>query len=234
MIGQRPIKQLKPTNIIDRFHSGMKPNWMPVHWNLVDARMRMSELVAQVECAAFGKVCDETLKDLEDLSLEEERERPLNEGRLLLSMDYIYKHLNRAWNGRNASMETVDRRERTDVSCWERFPTHSIFADLRPPPRLRRAPRPRVTRKGRIDPKAIHPHLQYALRKLDRLTERASGAALGTAEAPVLTEAELGRRLHRIYGELNYAWAVRKPERKGSPDRGAARRRNHFPKAFPQ
>lgn len=209
-------------------------NWQPVLWNLVDARMRMWELVAQVECAAFGMVCDETLKDLEDLSLEEERERPLNEGRLLLSMDYIYKHLNRAWNGRNASMETVDRRERTDVSCWERFPTHSIFADLRPPPRLRRAPRPRVTRKGRIDPKAIHPPLQCALRKLDRLTERASGAALGTDEPPSLTEAELGRSLHRIYSELNDAWAVRKPGRIGSADRGAARRRNRFPKAFPQ
>ena len=209
-------------------------NWQPVLWNLVDARMRMWELVAQDECAAFGKVCDETLKDLEDLSLEEQRERPLNEGRLFFLMNDVYKHLNRAWNGRNASMETVDRRERTDVSCWERFPTHSIFADLRPPPRLRRASRPRVARKGRIDPKAIHPPLQCALRKLDRLTERASGAALGTAEAPVMTEAELGRILHRIYGELNAAWAVRKPGRKGSPDRGAVRRRNHFPKVFPQ
>ncbi len=209
-------------------------NWIPIHWNLVDARMRMWELVAQVECATFGKVCDETLKDLEDLSLEEQRERPLNEGRLFFSMNDVYKHLNRAWNGRNASMETVDRRERTDVSCWERFPTHSIFADLRLPRRVQRAQHPRVARKGRIDPKAIHPHLQYALRKLDRLTERASGAALGTDEPPSLTEAELGRSLHRTYSELNDAWAVRKPGRIGAADRGAARRRIRFPKAFPQ
>ncbi len=86
-------------------------NWIPIHWNLVDARMRMWELVAQVECAAFGKVCDET---------------------------------------------------------------------------------------------------------------------------HVRTKAELGRSLHRIYSELNDAWAVRKPGRIGSADRGTARRRNRFPKAFPQ
>lgn len=53
-------------------------------------------------------------------------------------------------------------------------------------------------------------------------------------ETHVRTKAELGRILHRIYGERNAAWAVRKPGRKGSPDRGAVRRRNHFPKAFPQ
>ena len=225
-------------------------NWTPVHWNLVDARMRMWELVAQVECAAFGMVCDETLKDLEDLSLEEARERPLNEGRLFFLMNDVYKHLNRAWNGRNASMETVDRRERTDVSCWERFPTHAIFADLRQPPRTRRSKPPRVAWNGRIAPNSIHPYLQYAMRKLEVLyylaklqhgvkgeprPERPAGVS-DKIEAIPLDEAELGRRLHRIYRELNYAWAIRKPRRdRGGklPTRATMRRRDRFPRVFP-
>ena len=37
-----------------------------------------------------------------------------------------------------------------------------------------------------------------------------------------------------IYSDLNDAWAVRKPGRIGSADRGAARRRNRFPKAKTQ
>ena len=109
-------------------------------------------------------------------------------------------------------METVDRRERTDVSRWERFPTHSIFADLRQPPRPRHGKPPRISWKGRISPKAIHPYLQYALRKLEALyyltklqhgvkgeprPERPAGV-FDKIEAIPLDEAELGRRLHRF------------------------------------
>lgn len=225
-------------------------NWIPVHWNLGDARMELASLVARVQQAAFGEVCDEELKYLEELASTENRERPLTEGRLLLSMDYVYKHLNRAWNGRNAPMETVDRRERTDVSRWERFPTHAIFADLRQPPRPRHSQPPHVAWKGRISPKAIHPYLQYALRKLEILCylakrqhggkgeprpTRPAGLFEGIEKVP-LTEAEFGRRLHRIYRELNYAWAIRKPRsdrvRKG-PTRAAMRRRDRFPRMFP-
>ena len=130
-------------------------NWIPVHWNLIDARMELTMLLARVQQAAFGEIFSEELKSCEELAATENRERPLTEGRLLLAMNDIYKHLNRAWNGRNALTETVLRRERTNVSCWERFPTHSIFADLRQPPRRRKPTR--VTWKGQINPKAIHP-----------------------------------------------------------------------------
>ena len=165
-------------------------------------------------------------------------------------MDYVYKHLNRAWNGRNASMETVDRRERTDVSRWERFPTHSIFADLRQSPRLRRSKPPRVAWNGRIVPNAIHPYLQYAMRKLEVLYYLAKlqhgvkgepqpdrpARVSDKTEAIPLDEAELGRRLHRIYRELNYAWAVRKPDcpRASEVSRRTIRRRDRFPRVFPQ
>lgn len=90
----------------------MTTNWIPILWNLGDARGELASLVARVQQAAFGDVYDEELKHLEDFASSENRERPLTEGRLLLSMDYVYKHLNRTWNGRNAPMETVDRRER--------------------------------------------------------------------------------------------------------------------------
>lgn len=223
-------------------------NWIPVHWNLSDARMELTMLLARVQHAVFGEIVSEELKSCEELAATENRERPLTEGQLLLSMDYVYKHLNRAWNGRNAPMEMVDRRERTDVSCWERFPTHSIFADLRQPPR--RSKPPRVAWKGQINPKAIHPFLQYALRKLEVLyylaklqhgvkgeprPDRPAGIS-DKIEAIPLDEAELGRRLHRIYHELNYAWAIRKPNcaRGSKVSRRTLRRRDRFPRPFPQ
>lgn len=225
-------------------------NWIPVLWNLSDARGELTMLLARVQHAVFGEIVSEELKYCEELAATDNRERPLTEGRLLLSMDYVYKHLNRAWNGRNASMETVDRRERTDVSRWERFPTHSIFADLRQPPRLRRSKPPRVAWNGRIVPNAIHPYLQYAMRKLEVLyylaklqhgvkgepqPDRPAGVS-DKIEAIPLDEAELGRRLHRIYRELNYAWAVRKPDcpRASEVSRRTIRRRDRFPRVFPQ
>lgn len=228
----------------------MTTNWIPILWNLGDARMELASLVARAQHATFGEIVSEELKYLEEFALTENRERPLTEGRLLLSMDYVYKHLNRAWNGRNAPMETVDRRERTDVSCWERFPTHSIFADLRQPPQMRRSKPPRIAWNGRISPKAIHPYLQYAMRKLEVLyylaklqhgvegeprPERPAGVS-DKIEAIPLDEAELGRRLHRIYRELNYAWAIRKPRRdRGGklPTRATMRRQDRFPRVFP-
>lgn len=225
-------------------------NWIPVLWNLSDARGELTMLLARVQHAVFGEIVSEELKYCEELAATDNRERPLTEGRLLLSMDYVYKHLNRAWNGRNASMETVDRRERTDVSRWERFPTHSIFADLRQPPRLRRSKPPRVAWNGRIVPNAIHPYLQYAMRKLEVLyylaklqhgvkgepqPDRPAGVS-DKIEAIPLDEAELGRRLHRIYRELNYAWAVRKPDcpRASEVSRRTIRQRDRFPRVFPQ
>lgn len=225
-------------------------NWIPVLWNLSDARGELTMLLARVQHAVFGEIVSEELKYCEELAATDNRERPLTEGRLRLSMDYVYKHLNRAWNGRNASMETVDRRERTDVSRWERFPTHSIFADLRQPPRLRRSKPPRVAWNGRIVPNAIHPYLQYAMRKLEVLyylaklqhgvkgetqPDRPAGVS-DKIEAIPLDEAELGRRLHRIYRELNYAWAVRKPDcpRASEVSRRTIRRRDRFPRVFPQ
>ena len=33
-------------------------NWQSISWNLVDARGEMSHMLARVQCAAFGKVCD--------------------------------------------------------------------------------------------------------------------------------------------------------------------------------
>ena len=225
-------------------------NWIPVLWNLSDARGELTMLLARVQHAVFGEIVSEELKYCEERAATDNRERPLTEGRLLLSMDYVYKHLNRAWNGRNASMETVDRRERTDVSRWERFPTHSIFADLRQPPRPRRSKPPRVAWNGRIVPNAIHPYLQYAMRKLEVLyylaklqhgvkgepqPDRPAGVS-DKIEAIPLDEAELGRRLHRIYRELNYAWAVRKPDcpRASEVFRRTIRRRDRFPRVFPQ
>ena len=73
----------------------MTPNWIPILWNLCDARMELASLVAQAQHAVFGEIVSEELQYLEEFASTENRERPLTEGRLLLSMDYVYKHLNR-------------------------------------------------------------------------------------------------------------------------------------------
>ena len=183
-------------------------NWQSISWNLVDARGEMSHLLARVQCAAFGKVCDADLADWEELALQEEREQPLGRHELYMSMHYIGKHLNRAWNGRHASAETTDWRERHDVSRWERFPAHSIFDDLRPaPPPLRRTCRFPVD--APIDAVTAYPCLQLACRTLDRLCNRAEeafGASRNSATAS-LDEMEFAHRLHQIYGQLSLAWS---------------------------
>lgn len=221
----------------------MKTNWLPVHWNISDARGELESLLARVQYVAFGRICDEDLKIWKDCVLEEERIEPLAEGGLFWSINYVYKHLNRAWNGRNASMKTVDWRERHDVSRWERFPTHAIFRDLRTKPSRRRNNRTFLFSPSPIDATAIHPYLQFAWRKLVHLCELVKAAAdasttEGTSKesrkpAP-LTEAEFGRRLHRIYAELNYVWHIRKPgsDRAADLSRATLRRLNCFPRGF--
>ena len=183
-------------------------NWQSISWNLVDARGEMSHMLARVQCAAFGKVRDADLSDWEELALQEEREQPLGRHELYMSLHYVGKHLNRTWNGRHASAETTDWRERHDVSRWERFPAHSIFDDLRPaPPPLRRTSR--FPADAHIDAKATHPHLQRAYRELERLSDladKAFDASRNSAAAPI-DETELGRRLYQIYGQLSLAWS---------------------------
>ena len=176
----------------------------------------MSHMLARVQCAAFGKVRDADLADWEELALQEERERPLGRYELHMSMHYIGKHLNRAWNGRHASVETTSWRERHDVSRWERFPAHSTFDDLRPaPPPLRRTCR--FPADAPIDAKAVHPYLQCAYREIERLcnlADEAFDASRNSAAAPI-DETEFGHRIHQINGQLSLAWSNSFQARKG-------------------
>ena len=156
-------------------------NWQSILWNLLDARGVLSELLS--------------------------RERPLGRQELYMSMHYVGKHLNRAWKGRHASAETTARRERQDISRWERFPAHPIFNDLRPaPPPLRRTCR--FPADTPIDAEPAHACLQRAYRELERLCELANEAfdASRNTVAASLDEKEFGHSLHQIYGQLALAW----------------------------
>ncbi len=157
-------------------------NWQSILWNLVDARGVLSQLLL--------------------------RERPLGRQELYMSMHYVGKHLNRAWNGRHVSVETTDWRERHGVSHWERFPAHSIFDDLRPaPPPLRRTCR--FPADATIDTKAAHSSLRYAYREIERLCELADEAFNASTDSTIapIDEMEFGHRLHQIYGQLSLAWS---------------------------
>ncbi len=157
-------------------------NWLSILWNLVEARGVLSQLQL--------------------------RERSLGRQELYMSMHYVGKHLNRAWNGRHASPAMTARRERQEVSRWERFPAHPIFNDLRPaPPPLRRTCR--FLADTPIDADAAHTCLQLAYRELERLCDLADEAidtSRNSASAS-LDEMEFCHSLHQIYGQLSFAWS---------------------------
>ena len=164
-------------------------------------------MLARTQYAAFGKILDADLADWKALALQEERERPLGRQELFMSMYYVGKHLNRAWNGRHASPEMIARHERQDLSRWERFPAHPVFNDLRPaPPPLRRTCR--FPADTPVDAESAHACLQRAYRELEQLCELANEAfdASRNTVAASLDEKEFGHSLNQIYGQLALAW----------------------------
>ena len=219
----------------------------PILSNLTEAHGELARLVARLQFIVFGEVVDESVKEWAETVEQDERTSPLDERALFASMVRAYRHLNVAWNCRHASEERVRRCAPADVKRWSQFPEDAIFRDLWPPPSRCRGTSSEPGR-GHIAPSSLQAaFLHMAVRKLDILCYRIS-YALGTdspgsvprpkglrpgMETDPFTEEEFGRRMHRIYSDMNFAWACRTYRKGGGAiSRQAIRQREQFPCVF--
>lgn len=218
--------------------------FQPILSNLTEAHGELARLLARLQFIVFGEVVEESVKEWVGTVAQDERTRPLDERALFVSMVRAYHHLNVAWNCRHASEERVRRCDPADTARWSRFPEDAVFRDLWPAPSRCRGTS-RKPGRGHIAPSSFQAaFLHMAVRKIDILCYRIS-YALGTDYVPrpkglqpgietePFTEEEFGRRLHRIYSEMNFAWACRTYHKGGgSFSRQAIRRRRQFPLVF--
>lgn len=209
--------------------------------NLAEAHEELRRLFARMHFVIFGEVDDESVKDLEAFVAQEASRNPLTEETVFSAMARAYWHLNIAWNGRHASEECVRQCAPADLKRWSKFPRGAIFRDLWPAPSRCRGT-PREPGRGHIMPNSLQAaFLQMAVRKLgilhyiisfslgDKKVPRPKGLRPGIETEP-FTEAEFVWRMHRIYSEMNFAWAYRKGG--GDLSRQAIRRRRQFPGVF--
>ena len=203
----------------------MKPLALkPILLQLNDAHGELVRLFARMQFVVFGEVLDEGVKNLETSVALEEQQNPLTEEAVFVALSNAYRHLNMAWNFRHASEERILRCAPADCARWSRFPTNAVFRDLKPVPSQRRGtPRNSVGRG--FNPNSLQAaFLQMAVRKLYILRYKVS-CALGDAvpekvprpkglfpevDAEPFTEKVFGRRLHRIYREIETSWTYRK------------------------
>ena len=191
--------------------------------HLNEAHGELARLFARLQFIVFGEVVDESVKGWAETVAQAERISPLDERALFVALARAYRQLNVAWNGRHESVERVRRDDPADITRWSRFPEDAVFRDLWPAPsRCRGTPREPV--RGHIAPSSLQAaFLQMAVRKLGMLRYVVSFALGGNAakvprpkglrsgmETEPFTEEEFGRRMHRIYSEMNFAWAYRK------------------------
>ena len=222
------------------------PTLQPILSNLTEAHGELARLLARLQFIVFGEVVDESVSGWAETVAQDERTNPLDERALFVSMLRAYRHLNIAWNCRHASEERVRRCAPADFKRWSRFPEDAVFRDLWPSPSRCRGTS-RKPGRGHIAPSSFHAaFLQMAVRKIDILRYLLS-SALGdnTVEVPrpkglrqgieaePFTEEEFGRRMHRIYSDMGFAWACRTYRKGGgSLSRQAIRRREQFPRAL--
>ena len=218
----------------------------PILSNLAEAHGELARLFARIQFVVFGEVVDETVQEWAENVARDERTSPIDERALFVSLARSYRHLNFAWNGRHASGERVLRCDPADSARWSRFPEDAIFRDLWPAPSRCRGT-PREPGRRRIAPSSFQAaFLQMAVRKLDILRYRIT-CAIGTdspgrvqrpmglrpgMEAEPFTEEEFDRRLHRIYSEMNFAWAYRKRTHDERLSRRTVRQYGQFSSVF--
>ena len=248
----RPVFQLarglQKVGRQDRRNNTMKSLALqPILSNLAEAHGELARLFARIQFVVFGEVVDETVQEWAENVARDERTSPLDGRALFDSLLRAYRHLNVAWNCHHEFEERVRQCDPTDVARWSKFPRGALFRDLWPAPSRCRGT-PREPGRGHVAPNSLQAaFLQMAVRKLDILRYRIT-CALGTdspgsvprpkglrprMENDPITEEEFGRRLHRIYSDMNFAWAYRTYRKGGeSLSRKTVRRRRQFPHVF--
>ena len=209
--------------------------------SLDEAYGGLSALLARIQFIVFGEVEDICARSLESSVAREEKASPLTERTLFFELASIYQVLNNAWNERHEPEERIRQFDHDDFVRLSQFPDDAVFHDLWPAP-SRRIDHLRTSLRGQICPNSLQAaFLQTAARKLTILRFRVASeageiegnafSALQAGAPEHFTEEEFGQRLHRIYGELNTAWACRRDANKPI-SRPTWRRRRRFPPDF--
>lgn len=218
------MKELSPKTILE---------------SLNEAYGGLSALFARIQFIVFGEVEDECVKCLEADVARKEQRSPLTERELFFSLFVVYQQLNVAWNARHMAKERI--RSGEVYARLSQFPDEAAFRDLWPAPSRRREG-PRAPFRGFVAPNSLQAaFLQMAARKLNLLRFRVASEAgevdsrtfqtLRNRLSEHFTEEEFARRLHRIYGEMNTAWACRRDAAKPI-SRSVWRQRRRFPTSF--
>ena len=224
----------------------MKPLALqPILSNLAEAHGELARLFARIQFIVFGEVLDESVKELSEAVARDEENSPLDERALFVSLAHVFRHLNFAWNCRHESEEHVRRGDPADTARWSRFPEDAVFRDLWPAPSHCRGTS-REPGRGHIAPSSLQAaFLHMAVRKLGSLryiiafalgdnamkVPRPKGLRPGMENEP-FTEEEFGRRMHRIYSEMNFAWAYRKRTNGERLSRWTVRQYGQFSSVF--
>ncbi len=237
---QRRMARISSHNPLSNRSIYMKPLALKLILSqLNEAHGELSCLFARTQFVVFGEVLDEDVKDWEEaVALEEQRE-PLSEETFSSTLSRVYRHLNVAWNGRHASETRISGNKPVDIARWSRFPTSALFRDLQPAPNLCDGVIVETARRSFHPTSLQAAFLQVAVRKLTILRYRVS-CALGDGvpekvprpkglfpevDSEPFTEAVFGRRMHRVYRELETAWTYRE-KRLCLPEHGAGSHRH--------
>ncbi len=221
---QRRMARISSHNPLSNRSIYMKPLALKrILSQLNEAHGELARLFARTQFVVFGEVLDEDVKDWEEaIALEEQRD-PLSEETFSSTLSRVYRHLNVAWNGRHALEECISRNKPADIARWSSFPTSALFRDLQPAPNLCDGVMVETARRSFHPTSLQAAFLQVAVRKLTILRYRVS-CALGEnvpnkvlrpkglfpeVDSEPFTEAVFGRRIRRIFREIESAWIPR-------------------------
>ena len=212
----------------------------PIQCDLTEALGELEDLWARIQLAVFGKIFAKELERHKEYVDVLAKRLPLADSDLFFSLAHAYHHLNFAWNSRRAPEERVWACAQADFNRWSRFPRGTPFLDLQPLPRRAKGP-PREVGIVLVKPSSIlHAQVQMAVRHLSILRDMATvaageGAILrykpGVCPREAFTEESFGRRLHRVYRDMNTLWACRRRS-EGGVTRRTWLRRGRFPWVF--
>jgi hypothetical protein len=199
-----------------------------IQQNLNEALGELEDLWAHIQLAVFGKIFAKELERRKEYADRLAERLPLTDCDLFYSLDHAYHHLNFAWNCRRATEERARACATADFVRWSRFPKGAPFLDLQPLPRRAKGP-PREAGIALVRPScSLHAHVQMAVRDLGLLCNMATvaveeggslGQKAGVGAAEGFCEESFGRRLHRVYGDMNMVWGSRR-----NGERAVARR----------
>ena len=110
--------------------------WKPILSNLTEANGELRNLLWRLHYLVFRELPEDCPKHADASYVawyaRQEERHPFAEGRLFVSLEHAYHHLNWAWNCRHTPEERVWHFADRDADRWDKFPDTADFAGLWP------------------------------------------------------------------------------------------------------